>query len=382
MSSFAMNATDSLDFHILPQPDFPDHATWKTFEFLGGLYLVWGSVSSQDGREAFGILRYDAMTANWAPVWQKTLGRDATGSSIEGARDVDLQTVTLGAELLVRIGAPRQQIVLRSSNGAFFTEDDLEAWPTREAPHPAVVHGQWQVRCREGLLEKARASSDSWDALPQLGSAQASVAFALPFGNAILVGADDATLGSRVDLLQLDAAGEPSWQSVFERGAGLYTFAARLIGWVPLDGRCYLITAPLADRDSGPGIGFNLLEIAADGAWELLVGPPRVTPSGFRVPLTGRGAGLDEFQPGSAEFFIAQNGQLLLGTINVLEGLRMLGSRDGVEWEILSGAELAGYQPVSEAHWLESNDRCWVVMATDNLAHGRQVRVAEIIRQD
>ena len=43
--------------------------------------------------------------------------------------------------------------------------------------------------------------------------------------------------------------------------------------------------------------GFEILRIYPDGSWDVVIGAPRVTRSGLKIPLACLGPGMDEFEP-------------------------------------------------------------------------------------
>jgi ubiquinone/menaquinone biosynthesis C-methylase UbiE len=60
----------------------------------------------------------------------------------------------------------------------------------------------------------------------------------------------------------------------------------------------------------------ELLRIYPDDSWDLLVGAARITPQGFKAPLSGMGPGFDSFMNGYMWRMIEHDGWLYVGTAN------------------------------------------------------------------
>jgi pimeloyl-ACP methyl ester carboxylesterase len=96
----------------------------------------------------------------------------------------------------------------------------------------------------------------------------------------------------------------------------------------------------------------ELIRVRPDDSWDLLVGEPRMTPDGYKAPLTGLGIGFGSWFNGHFWRMGTHNGQLYLGTWDWSIGLRtieplakMFGFQfgfdlfrtdDGVRWTALS----------------------------------------------
>jgi hypothetical protein len=68
-------------------------------------------------------------------------------------------------------------------------------------------------------------------------------------------------------------------------------------------------------HDVGPASA-ELMRIYPDDSWDLLVGEPRLTPHGFKRPLSGFGPGFDNIANGYFWRMAEFNGVLYLGTFN------------------------------------------------------------------
>jgi pimeloyl-ACP methyl ester carboxylesterase len=72
----------------------------------------------------------------------------------------------------------------------------------------------------------------------------------------------------------------------------------------------------------------ELIRVRPDDTWDLLIGEPRMTPQGFKAPLTGLGVGFGSWFNGHFWRMTVHNGQLYLGTWDWAIGLRTLGPLD------------------------------------------------------
>jgi SAM-dependent methyltransferase len=100
-------------------------------------------------------------------------------------------------------------------------------------------------------------------------------------------------------LWKTDARGEApyAWKKVLDRGADRGRLNEAVISMAEFDGCLYVGTAILNcghDRVSHVGPASpELLRVYPDDSWDLLVGEPRKTAAGLKVPLSGMGPGFD-----------------------------------------------------------------------------------------
>jgi ubiquinone/menaquinone biosynthesis C-methylase UbiE len=141
------------------------------------------------------------------------------------------------------------------------------------------VRGDWKLACE-----------------PHFGDPQNLTAFDLAEFNGYLY-AGTANLQEGFQIWKTDAEGEPPyrWRRVITRGAyrgNLNQGAARM---VPFGGQLYVGTAI---QEGGWDINNNIgpaapeiIRINPDDSWDLIVGEPRPTPDGLKLPLSGLGPG-------------------------------------------------------------------------------------------
>jgi hypothetical protein len=86
------------------------------------------------------------------------------------------------------------------------------------------------------------------------------------------------------------------WTPIIVHGAYRYRRNALVTAVTRAQGHTFFATASV-DADpfgSGRTVGFEFLVLAPSGHWAVLAGDCRCTPDGLRVPLLGRGPGLDQ----------------------------------------------------------------------------------------
>jgi hypothetical protein len=119
------------------------------------------------------------------------------------------------------------------------------------------------------------------------------------------------------------AKGKPpfEWECVLDRGAYRHTLNEVAISMVAFKGALYIGTGI-------PGLGYDktndvgpaaaeLIRLNADGSWDLIVGTPRFTPDGFKVPLSVKGPGFDDIENTVIWSMGVHEGSLYAGTNNV-----------------------------------------------------------------
>jgi hypothetical protein len=114
--------------------------------------------------------------------------------------------------------------------------------------------------------------------------------------------------------------GDPpyEWEKVLERGAWRGKENQGVLSMCVFGNALYVgsgIQGGGIDKANGIGpAAAELLRIHEDRSWDLIVGEPRDTPDGFKVPLSGRRAGFDSFFNGYIWRLCEHEGWLYTGT--------------------------------------------------------------------
>lgn len=150
------------------------------------------------------------------------------------------------------------------------------------------------------------------------------------------------------ELWRTEAKGDApyAWERMLDRGAERFTLNMEVTAAVAWNGALWLGTGLPGDGydaalDVGPGAA-ELIRVAPDGTWEIVVGEMRFTPLGLKVPQTAKAAGFHNDFNVAISTLSVHDGRLYAGTRN-WEPDHIAGQRveEGEEPPALtSGAEL------------------------------------------
>lgn len=141
------------------------------------------------------------------------------------------------------------------------------------------------------------------------------------------------------------------WTRVLGRGAARFSLAPRITAMAEFGGALYLAAAisetGFGVERAGPAAA-ELLRVQADGSWDVIVGAPRFSPDGFKVPLSGMSPGFDDPFAATITSLGVFDGVLYAGTRNTRAeyalhkpdetsppegGAALWASTDGEEWQ-------------------------------------------------
>jgi hypothetical protein len=172
------------------------------------------------------------------------------------------------------------------------------------------------------------------------------------------------------------------WECVLDRGAHRFTENPSVAAMTPFDGDLWIgtesrILDPEAPPAAGPEGGLDpnrirdritalvrprepappaaeLIRLRPDGSWDIVVGSPRFTPDGLKVPLAALGPGFGDPGQIAISALAVHDGSLHAGTRQIrpgdpgapdrigLAGAALWSSADGENWTLLPVAEQAG----------------------------------------
>lgn len=147
----------------------------------------------------------------------------------------------------------------------------------------------------------------------------------------------------------VDGASLPlQWERLIVDGAYGFTSNPVATAIATFDGSLYVASGTDgAGYDNASDVGpsaIELIRLSPTGEWELIIGQPRFTPSGLKVPLAMMGPGLDDPFNANASALVEWKGALYLGTTqweafraleleeNLVGGFQLWASTDGTEW--------------------------------------------------
>jgi len=135
---------------------------------------------------------------------------------------------------------------------------------------------------------------------------------------------------------------DPVWRQVISQGAHRYTLNPAVISMVVYEGALYLGTGPNGangeegDNDSA---GAELIRVFPDNSWEIVVGSPRFSPVGLKVPMAAMGPGFDNRKNNAITAMAVHEGQLYASTSDTgyinkpqMSSYRLWSTADGDEW--------------------------------------------------
>jgi SAM-dependent methyltransferase len=171
------------------------------------------------------------------------------------------------------------------------------------------------------------------------------------------------------ELWRTDAEGPPPhrWTKVFDRGAGRGPYNQLIISLAEFQGDLYVGTGIQNgghDRfnNIGPAAG-EVLCVHPDGAWELVVGEPRLTADGLRVPRSGLGPGFENPFAGYIWRMTAHDGALYVGTYDSSSFLPYADPAGWPEWvkRVLDREGLERYMQARGGCelWRSTDGRTW-----------------------
>lgn len=139
-------------------------------------------------------------------------------------------------------------------------------------------------------------------------------------------------------------------EQVITDGAYRYLLNEKVFSLVDFQDSLYFVTGVGGYSKKSWGIfstpsDFEIIRLYPDNDWDIIVGTPRFTPQGLKVPLSGMGPGLDDLSHPQFQFLKAHNNALFLGIKNA-EGLQLWVTEDGVDWMTIPDYELSNFYQV------------------------------------
>lgn len=181
----------------------------------------------------------------------------------------------------------------------------------------------WNTAASPVVLTSADPASGNWEAAsaPGFGDSTNEVIFEMEvFEDHLYAGTFNHASGFQI--WKTRAQGEPPflWTKVIGLGAYRGNPNEIAVSMCPFEGALYVGTGIQNggyDRTNliGPAAG-EVIRIYADDSWDLIVGNPRKTPDGMKVPLSGMGPGFDNFFSGYIWRMAAHDGWLYVGTFD------------------------------------------------------------------
>ena len=348
-----------------------DNAAWAAAVLSGQLYLAWLAFDGQRQRDSRVILRYSPEAGTWETLYQKTISANRARRKhwADEHKSGDLSAAIRSYRankqevLYVQFVSPLGKTQLCSSeNGAEFRNIRADskvlaaALALREKLRgKEIEYGLFSKGGRNLLQRRSlRRGLPRWTqvSMPSksAGAEPPQLSHIASFDGKLTIAIDDSKEGFHLWTRNLDSEILQEWVPLLGRGGQSYSMNAHVFACVQWKDALYVVSGP-GERQSRTDrqLGFEILRIYLDGSWDLVVGAPRVTASGLKVPLACLGPGMDEFTPAQFCFLADAGSELLLGTYEDIAGLRVWQSLDGESWSVINSAELAGLEKIRRA---------------------------------
>ena len=142
---------------------------------------------------------------------------------------------------------------------------------------------------------------------------------------------------------------ENNWEQIITKGAYRYSLNQQVSSMAVFHDSLYIASGITKSKndyfDNLYQCGFELIRVYADGDWDLILGTPKFTPKGLKVPLAIMGAGFDNPDNQEVQFLVVHNDFLYLGSQNA-DGLQMWRTADGEIWNLVPLDDLSKYYHV------------------------------------
>jgi hypothetical protein len=136
------------------------------------------------------------------------------------------------------------------------------------------------------------------------------------------------------------------WEQVLVDGAYWHTLNQLVSSMVVFKDNLYIASRPFVFGHNEVNNFYppasELIRIYPDNSWDLIVGTPRFTPNGLKVPLSGKGSGFDNPYDSTFQCLAVHNGYLYAGTRSE-DSFQLWTSEDGQTWEPISLENLGNH---------------------------------------
>jgi hypothetical protein len=210
------------------------------------------------------------------------------------------------------------------------------------------VAGQWREAC-----------------LPAFGDPMNVGVFALATAHGqVYAGTGSPQHGFQLWRTKAEGEAPYEWERVLTHGAWRFNHNLSVAELIEFDGDVYVgsgIAGFGYDRENDVGpCAAEILRVHPDGSWDLLVGEPRFTPDGLKVPLSAMGPGFDDAYNSVIWNFEVHDGVLYAGTH---------------QWEPYHWAMHGKGAPIRGGYqlWATTDGEEWVRVLTDG--HGKTTSI-------
>lgn len=303
---------------------------WTAALYNHRLYFAWLTFNPDTGAFFHRIMYYDRSAKRWITCYRRASRKGSTSEKQPTGRHQIARSSIVNGNLLFHFKTDQRSVILQSRDGHKFSKcpDNMSL--------PDVHPPDWEA----ALAQRP----EDIKGVPR---------YVTTYGETMLAAVDDLRLGASVYRVKMGASGKTAtWERFLERGASRYSQNGHLLAAVYWQDHLYVVMGCENKKTTSKAYsGFELLSTPSKKAssWDMLIGIPRVTPQGFKVPLSCRGAGMNEFKPHDFLFLQPTKDYLVLGTYSELTGFACWFSKDGITWEQHIDLDLAGTHPIVSA---------------------------------
>ena len=169
------------------------------------------------------------------------------------------------------------------------------------------------------------------------------------FNNSLYIATFTSNQGFQIWKHQNQLPSENSWEPIIIKGAYRYSLNQQVSSMAVFQNDLYIAAGISKSKndhfDNLYQSGFELIRVYANGDWDLIVGTPKFTPEGLKVPLAVMGAGFDHPDNQEVQFLVVHNNFLYLGYQNT-DGFQVWRTADGEVWKLVLINELNRYHHV------------------------------------
>jgi hypothetical protein len=347
--------------------------------FQDHLYLVTIDLNAEHSQEVLRIRRYGGQSNQWKEVYTTVLKKNE-GQSVDPSESptgpwpqekdaysceilISQDSPTRSSALSICLFTPSQSLIVRSHDGTNF---DIIAGATPRSLVPRSLQGylnfQGRLYALLSQLSDSLASQDAeicnlcaatgsslmeWHAITSSDFGDVnnqSISAITVFNDFLYAATINPSKGTQVWRTKGNPQQADTWEAVITNGATRYSLNSAVFAMTEFQGDLYIAsgvpTSNSYKRKKLYSSGFELIRLYADQDWDLIVGTPRFTEIGLKVPLTALGPGFDDLSKQVVQFLISHNDALYLATQGQ-DGFQLWVTKDGESWSNISLQELS-----------------------------------------
>lgn len=335
--------------------------------FKGDLYLASIQYAPDILEERREILRFNSTIKEWQVVYQDSLTAVlARGISTKTAPKSGQAFYAVESEIFVLFDEQSKTEILyisfcsenftqllKSQDGALF--ETVRKLPTPVNPgQPGHCFIQYKNQIYgipfvgttfaepdlgASIYTAKTPESDSWKAASLLNfedSSNQSITGLVVFQEALYASTFNPSGGFQLWKTTAEGEAPYSWERVLDRGAYGYSLNQTITSMAVFQDSLYLASSiPSSDRNEALGFywaGSEIFRIYPDQDWDLVVGVPKYTPLGLKVPLSVMGPGFDSPPAAPVRPYLVVHNDLLYAAIQNLNDFNLWLSGDGEQW--------------------------------------------------